>query len=169
MSQFEKTDITQLSDNFFKRIGSQWMLVTAGDSNAFNTMTASWGGTGILWNYPVAFSFIRQSRYTLEFLNANDYYTLSFFGGEHMKELSFCGKHSGRDLDKIDATGLTPVWDGPAPYFAEADLVLVCRKLYRQTMSADCFLDKEPVRRWYADNDWHEIFVGEIVTVLKRS
>ena len=169
MGSFISIDPKTLDDNFFTRIGSQWSLITAGNKDSFNTMTASWGGTGVLWNMNTAFSFIRQSRYTLQFVDSSDYYSISFFGGEHMKELAFCGKNSGRDVDKVKETGLTPVFDNKAPYFAEADLVFICRKLYRQTMSADCFIDKSCVENWYSDNDWHVCFVGEIVEALKRS
>ncbi len=169
MKTFQSADISTLNDNFFTRIGTEWSLVTAGNSQSFNTMTASWGGVGVLWNKNVAFTFIRKSRYTLSFIDDNDCYTLSFFGSNYRKELAFCGSHSGRDIDKIAATGLTPVFDRQAPYFAEADLVLVCKKLYKQTMNADCFIDASPVERWYGDNDWHECFVGEIVEVLKKA
>ncbi len=168
MSSFQSADIRTLSDNFFKRIGSEWTLITAGTPEKFNTMTASWGGVGVLWNKNVVFTFIRDSRYTLEFVDSNDYYSISFFGGEHMKELAFCGKNSGRDIDKVKATGLTPVFDENAPYFEEADLVLICRKLYRQSMNAESFIDKTDAEKWYADSDWHEVFVGEIVRVLKK-
>ena len=168
MSQFQSVAPETLSDNFFTRIGKEWSLVTAGTPEHFNTMTASWGGVGVLWNKPVAFTFIRQSRYTLPFVNDSDYYTVSFFFGQYMKELSYCGTHSGRDTDKIEATGFTPVFDKQAPYFAEADLVLICRKLYRQTMNAESFLDTAAIDRWYGDNDWHEVFVGEIVEVLQK-
>lgn len=166
---FEVIDIKTLEDNFFRRIGSEWTLITAGTPESFNTMTASWGGVGVLWNKNVVFSFIRGSRYTLSFVDSSEYYSVCFFGGSYMKELAFCGKHSGRDVDKVNATGLTPVFDEAAPYFAEADLVLICKKQYRQSMSADCFTDKENVEKWYSDNDWHEIFVGEIVKALKKA
>ena len=169
MKGFEQVDITAVSDNFFERIGSQWTLITAGTQDKFNTMTASWGGTGVLWNRNVVFSFIRDSRYTLEFVDGSEYYTLSFFGGEYMKELAFCGRNSGRDVDKIAATGLTPVFDREAPYFEQADLVLVCRKLYKQRMQPECFIDRDALDKWYGDNDFHEVFVGEIVAALKRS
>ncbi len=169
MSQFQSIAPESLQDNFFSRIGKEWSLVTAGTADRFNTMTASWGGVGVLWNKNVAFTFIRQSRYTLSFVNDHDYYTLTFFGDEQKKALAYCGSHSGRDVDKIKETGLTPVFDKQAPYFAEADMVLVCRKLYRQTMTADSFLDPAAVDRWYGDNDWHEVFVGEIVEVLKKA
>ena len=165
---FRQVNPHELKLNPFKAIGEQWMLVTAGDETKVNTMTASWGGVGVLWNKNVVFTFIRQSRYTLSFVNDNDYYTIAFFGSEYKKALSYCGTHSGRDVDKIKETGLTPVFDKQAPYFEEADLVLVCRKMYRQTMNAESFLDTAAVERWYGDNDWHEVFVGEIVEVLQK-
>ncbi len=169
MSEFKKIEITELNDNFFTRIGSQWTLITAGNEESCNTMTASWGGIGVLWNKNVVFSFIRDSRYTLEFIDGSDYYTLSFFGGEYMKELAFCGRNSGRDVDKAAATGFIPVFDEKAPYFQQADLVIVCKKLYKQKMTAESFFDSEYVSKFYSDNDWHEIIVGEIVEVLKKA
>ncbi len=168
MSQFQKTDLKALSGDFFTRLGKEWMLVSAGDAHSFNTMTASWGGIGVLWNKNVSFIFIRQSRHTMQFLDSNDYYSLSFFNGKMMKELTFCGKNSGRDVDKMKETGLIPVFDEKAPAFEQAELVLICKKLYKQPMDAGCFLDKELPDRFYADNDWHETFVGEIVDVLIR-
>lgn len=168
MNTFEKTDITALSGDFFTRLGRQWMLVSAGSKESFNTMTASWGGIGVLWNKNVSFVFIRDSRYTMEFVDNNEYYSLSFFNGNMMKELAFCGRNSGRDVDKMKETGLVPVFDEKAPTFEQAELVLICKKLYKQSMTAESFIDKGIVEQCYADNDWHEIFVGEIVDVLVK-
>lgn len=169
MSAFTEIKPEELNQNFFQAINKEWMLITAGDQEKLNTMTASWGGIGILWNKPVAFSFVRKSRYTLEFLNQNEEYTLSFFGGKFMKELLFCGRNSGRDTDKLKETGLVPVYDEKAPYFEQAELVFVCRKLYRQSMNQDCLIDKSIIPAQYSNNDWHEIFIGEIIKVLKKS
>lgn len=169
MSYFETIEASSLTENFFNRIGKEWSLITAGDSKKCNTMTASWGGVGVLWNKNVTYCFIRQSRYTLEFMDREDYYSISFFGIDHRKELAYCGKVSGREVDKIAETGLTPVFDREAPYFAEADLVLICKKLYRQTMTPECFADSALVSAFYSDGDYHETFVGEIVSVLKKS
>ena len=165
---FKKIDITELNDNFFSKIGNEWMLVTAGDKDKFNTMTASWGGVGVLWNTDVAFTFIRDSRYTIEFMDNSEYYTLSFFNGKFMKELAFCGTNSGRDVDKISATGFTPVHDENITYFEQAELVLVCKKVYKQKMTPECFIDKSILDKTYPTKDWHEMFVGKIVSVLKK-
>lgn len=169
MENFFETDISALSGDFFTRLNKEWMLVTAGNEQSFNTMTASWGGIGVLWFKNVAFAFIRKSRYTLEFIDKNDEFTLSFFNGEMMKELAFCGRNSGRDVDKIKETGLTPVFIDNITSFQQAKLVLVCRKLFRQTMAPESFLDKEIFDRCYADNDLHEMIIGEITKVLVKS
>lgn len=158
----------EIDKNVFETIGRQWMLISAGDEKSMNTMTASWGGLGVLWNKNVCFAFIRDSRYTLEFVDNNDFFTLSFFGGNYMKELTFCGRNSGRNTDKLKETGLIPVFDAEAPYFEQAETVLVCKKLYKQKMNAESFIDKSLVEKNYSDNDWHEFFVGEIVKVLKK-
>ena len=112
-------------ENAFEMIGKEWMLVTAGDESRFNTMTASWGGLGWLWNKPVAFVFIRPERYTHEFIEASTRLTLSFYPEECRKALQLCGTRSGRDTDKVAATGLQPVTlPSGAVTFAQARLSL---------------------------------------------
>lgn len=100
--------VSELKDNMFDAIGKEWMLVTAGTPEKFNMMTASWGGTGILWGKPVAFIFIRPERYTYEFIEKGDKLTLSFLGEAHREIHKICGSQSGRDIDKVAASGLKP-------------------------------------------------------------
>lgn len=168
MSNFKEINALELNQNSFKLIGKDWMLVTAGTEEKYNTMTASWGGVGILWNKNIAFSFIRPQRYTIEFMENNDYYTLSFFTDEYKKELTFCGRNSGRDCDKAKETGLTTLFNEQAPYFEQAKLVLVCKKLYVQDMTSDSFIDKSLIEKNYPNNDFHKVFIGEIVKVLTK-
>lgn len=99
----------EIKDNFIELIGKEWMLVSAGDKEKFNMMTASWGGVGVLWNRPVVFAFIRPERYTREFIDAKNEFTITFLGPEHRKAHSICGSKSGREIDKVAATGLTPL------------------------------------------------------------
>ena len=167
MPKFVELDPLELQDNMFRRIGREWMLITAGKPEKFNTMTASWGGVGVLWNTNVTFSFVRPSRYTYTFMEQEKYYTLSFFGADCRRALQFCGSKSGRDVDQVAETGLTPVFDAPAPYFAEAELVLVCRKLYTQDLDTDRLLDPALMAN-YKDGDVHRMYVGEITKVLQR-
>lgn len=166
---FEKCDPRALEGNVFSMVGDRWMLITAGRKDHCNTMTASWGGLGIMWGMPVAVCGIRPQRYTRAFMEENDYYTLAFFPPEFRKELSLCGSKSGRDVDKLEACGFTVAEGaGGAPYFEQADLVLVCRKVYRQDLDPACFTDGAPDEKWYPGKDYHRMYTGEIVEVLKR-
>ena len=117
----EKCDVKSLDQNVFSLIGEQWMLITAGTAEHCNTMTASWGGLGVLWGSDVATCYIRPQRYTYEFVEGSDYFTLSFFGPEYRKALALCGAQSGREVDKVKECGFTVrTGEGGAPYFAEA-------------------------------------------------
>lgn len=167
MPKFIERDPLELQDNMFRRIGREWMLITAGSPENFNFMTASWGGTGVMWNLNVTFTVVRPSRYTYAFMEQGKYYTLSFFGADCRRALQLCGSKSGRDIDKVAESGLTPVFDAQAPYFAEAELVLVCRKLYTQDLETERFLDPTLMVH-YPDDDVHRLYVGEIVKVLQR-
>ncbi len=160
----KKINPAEISANAIDLIGNRWMLITAGDKEKTNTMTASWGCMGELWHKPVAVTFIRPQRYTLEFVEANDLFTLSFFDSEYRNALSLLGSKSGRDCDKVALAGLTPCLtpDGAAPTFREASLVLRCRKLYADRFRADNFIDPSIVEKIYATGDFHRIFVAEI-------
>ena len=160
-------DVKTLCFNPFKRIGSDWCLITAGREGSFNTMTASWGGVGILWNKEVATCYIRPQRYTKEFVDREELFTLSFFPDGYRKALNLCGTVSGRDHDKPAEAGLTPLFTDGTVSFKEADLVLVCRKLYAQPMTEQSFTDKSVLERNYPTRDLHTIYIGEIIKAYK--
>lgn len=163
MQDFIEIDPKQISDNFIKAIGSDWALVTAGDHVEQNTMTVSWGGVGVMWNYPVAIVVIRPQRYTFEFTERCDKLTLSFLPEEFRKALTYCGTHSGRDEDKISNAGLSVTFtEEDTPAIAEARLVLECRKLYTDTIKAENFIEQGIVERWYAESDFHKVYVLQI-------
>ena len=158
----KKIEIANLNENFFEAIGKEWMLVTAGNSDSFNTMTASWGGIGWLWHKPVAFVFIRPERYTHEFVEKNEYMTLDFLGNENRKIHGICGAKSGRTVDKIAESGLIPeVTELGNITFKQARLTLECRKIYTDMIKPSCFIDKEPIEKWYNDNygDFHQMYI----------
>lgn len=168
MVGFQTIDPNKIDGNVFEQIGEQWMLITAGDRKRVNTMTASWGGLGVLWSRNVANVYIRPQRYTYEFVEQSDYFTLSFFGPEHKKDLAFCGANSGRDADKFAACGLTVEYgEQGAPYLAEAELVLVCKKLYSDDIKPERFIDTSIIERHYK-GDYHRMYIGEIVAALKK-
>ena len=170
MSAFVSVAPATLPDNFFSRIGEDWMLITAANTKGeVNTMTASWGCAGILWNKPVAICFIRPQRYTYGIAEDADTLTLSFFpAGEYRDALRYCGTKSGRDGDKFAATGLTVERTAEGtPYPAEANLVLVCRKLYADDLKEDAFLDRALLSN-YAAKDYHRMYVCEIEKAYVR-
>lgn len=155
----------QWNHNVFESIGKQWMLITAGDEKV-NTMTASWGGLGVLWGKNVAYVFIRPQRYTKEFVDMSDTFSLSFLSEDYRKQLQYLGKVSGRDEDKIGISGLTVIRDGDTPYFQEADSVLICKKLYAQELMPECFITDTEDKAWYPNLDYHTMYVAEIQKVL---
>lgn len=167
MSEFREIRPEQLAGNVFETIGKKWMLITAGDAAGFNTMTASWGGMGVLWNKNVAFCFIRPQRYTLGFVEKSERFTLSFYDEAYRPALNLCGSKSGRDIDKPKAAGLTPVFDRGSVYFQEASGVLVCKKLYAQDFDPARFLDADALA-CYPGGDFHRMFIGGIETALVK-
>ncbi len=143
-------------------------LLTAGDRNICNPMTIGWGGLGELWQKPVCTVYVRQSRYTFQFMESHDYFTVSVLPESCRDALHLCGSKSGRDLDKIAACGLTVRYGaGDAPFFDEAELVLVCRKLYAQDMKPECVIDQAAAEPFYKEGDWHRMYVGEVVEAYR--
>lgn len=164
---FEKLtgeQLLALDLNPFRKIGQGWMLVTAGNENGWNTMTASWGFAGVMWGKNVIDTVIRPQRYTKEFIDKSDLYTICFFDEQYRKALAFCGGHSGRDCDKAKETGLVPVFVDGSTVFEQASLAIVCKKLYAQEMKKECFIDKSCDDQWYASSDYHTQYIGEIVS-----
>jgi flavin reductase (DIM6/NTAB) family NADH-FMN oxidoreductase RutF len=160
-------------ENVFQLVGKDWMLITAqgkteDGTDVINTMTASWGGMGVLWNKPVAFCFIRPQRYTHTLTEQGDRFSLSFFSEEYRSALRLCGTKSGRELDKFAATGLTPDIAQGTPYVKEARIVLLCRKLYADTLKQSSFIDPTLLQN-YKDGDFHTVYVAEITEALIAS
>lgn len=162
---FKSVKLSGMNINPFDAIGNQWMLITAGDGEKCNTMTASWGGLGVIWNVDAATCYIRPQRYTLEFIDGSEYFSLCFLPEEYRNALALCGRVSGRDCDKIKEAGLTVISGEKAPYFEEAEKVFICRKLYRQQLAPEGFLDTAAASH-YEDGDYHYMFIGEIVDCL---
>ncbi len=170
-------------DNFFHILDDDWMLITAGNHSeicspgafhvagreSFNTMTASWGTVGILWNKPIAICFVRPQRYTYRFIDNSDIYTLCFFTEQERDILDYCGTKSGRDTDKIKDTGLKPLFlDNGGIYYEQARLVLECKKLYSDRFREENFHIQQIINENYPTKDFHKFFIGEIITCLVR-
>ncbi len=164
---FTKMDIAASAFNPFELIGKQWMLISAGTEEKWNTMTASWGGVGVIWGSPAATCYIRQSRYTKEFVEASDSFTLSFLEDGYRDALNLLGSKSGRDIDKMHDSGLTSVFLDGQPTFEQAELVLICRKQCNVYIPPEAMLDTV-CEKWYADKDYHTMYIGKIVAAYTK-
>lgn len=164
----KKIDIKSLQESAVSLFDDKWCLITAGTMQSYNTMTASWGALGELWNKDVCFIFIRPQRYTKEFVEREEYFTLSFFGEEYKKALTFCGRYSGRDYDKAKETGLTPKAVDGSVSFEESETVIVCKKIAQQDIDPEGFIDREIDSKNYPTKDYHTMYVGEIVACYNK-
>lgn len=165
---FKKIEISELSLNPFQKIGKEWLLISAKNENKVNTMTASWGGLGVIWNKNVATIYIRPQRYTKQFVDHQDTFTLTFFDETYKKELGYLGRVSGKDEDKIANVNFHPIVDNHKVYFEECNMVLVCKKLYHAPICQEGFEDQSLIEKNYPQNDFHEMYIGEIVEVLVK-
>ncbi len=165
---FRKISPENINSNAIHLIAREWMLVSAGTINRYNNMTASWGGLGNLWNKPVAFVFIRPPRFTYEFVEANSFFTLSFFEEKYKDMLQLTGTRSGREINKMKDLGLTAFESqNHSVYYKEARLVMECRKLYFQDIDPDHFID-ENILKHYPKRDFHRIYVAEITECMEN-
>lgn len=165
---FKETNIKYYTPDAFG-LKDKWMLITASKPDGtLNTMTASWGGFGVMWNKEVTFIVIRPQRYTREFVESSDSFSLTFFDKGYLKDLSYLGKVSGRDENKIEKTRLTIIKENGIPYFQEANSVIFVKKLFVQRIEENAFLDKEVIRRWYPEKDFHYLYIAEISKILVK-
>ncbi len=163
---FREINPKDITGNFIKMISDEWMLISAGNKDGYNMMTASWGFVGEMWNKDCVVAAIRPQRYTMKFVEENDLFTLSFYGDR--KDIhTVCGRQSGRDVDKTELTGLTPVFSDGTVYFDEARLVLVCKKRYQNQLMADGFTLGD-CKDLYPADDRHNMIIGEIVKAYEK-
>lgn len=167
MNDFKEIGIKDLKFNPF-RLKDKWMLVTAGDGEKANAMTASWGGFGVMWNKDVTFVVIRPQRYTKQFMDSTDSFSLTFFDKEYKKDLTYLGTVSGRDEDKMSKIGLNVVWEKGVPYFKEAHSVIFVKKLFAQPIKEEFFIEQELTNKWYPEKDYHTLYISEVTQVLVK-
>ncbi|MFH1706423.1 MAG: flavin reductase [Planctomycetota bacterium] len=167
MDGFREIKPKDLEGNPFRMAGDDWFLLTAGSGNKWNTMTAGWATLGVLWGRNVLICFVRPSRHTFGFMEQAEQFSCSFFGPEHRGALDFCGSHSGRNTDKAEGAGITPVDAGGVTAFQEARLVIVCRKIYADDIRAEKFLDPSLAAN-YPKGDFHRWYAGEIEHIWHR-
>lgn len=166
-----------INENAIKLISKDMMLVTACrqienedgsiSTGRANTMTASWGGLGELWNKPVATIYVRPSRYTKEIIDESEYFSLSVLPNQYRNALEYCGTHSGRDGDKFRNAKIDVAYTNGTPYIKQARLVLICRKLYAQPFDPYSFTNEKILKQNYKKDDFHTMYIGEIIKVME--
>ena len=162
-------DFKTLTPEVFRVFGTQNALLTAGDRDVCNTMTIGWCQLGRMWSIPVCTVYVRPERYTYAFMESHDYFTVSVLPLSDRQTAQVCGTKSGRDIDKIKECGLTlRRGAGDAPFFDEAEWVLVCRKLYAQDLDESCVLDERVLHHYGAKGGWHRAYTGEVVEAYTK-
>lgn len=152
--------------NPFEKFNKEWALVTAGNKEKFNAMTISWGSMGTLWHKNIVTIYIRPDRYTYEFLKDNDNFTVSFYDEKYRDELTFFGRNSGKNVDKVKETNFTPIITDDYITFKEAKETIVLKKLYMQQMDKSKF--NENILKCYPnDAEAHYVIIGEVVNYIK--
>ena len=166
---FKEIDLKSLKINPFVMLKDEWALLTAGNEEKHNTMTIAWGSLGVMWNKPVFVVVVRPQRYTKEFIDNNEMFTVSFFSDEYNNALQLLGTKSGKDCDKIAESGLTTMFSDGTVAFEEAHTIFVCKKLHGgQQLDPAAFIDKSIDSTIYPDKDYHYYYTGEIVKVLQK-
>lgn len=169
MEGFKEISAFELKKTPFEMIGKDWMLISAHRAGRVNMMTASWGGMGVLWNKNVVFAFIRPQRFTKTLIDQEERFTLSFYDEKYRGALNYCGKASGKNEDKVNGAKLTPIFTDGTVSFAEAELTLVCKKLFAQDLTPESFIDKSIIEKMYPANDFHTVYVAEIEKVYVKN
>jgi len=149
----------------FNLLDKEWALLTAGDKNKYNTMTVSWGSMGTTWGKPSVTVYVRPNRYTYEFIENSEYFSLSFYDVEYKKDLRVLGSISGRNTDKIANTNLTPEVLENGISFKEANLTIVCKKMYHQDMKIEDF-PEEVINQYFKEDPVHHMYIGEVVEIM---
>ena len=157
----------EFNTDIFAQFDKKWALLTAGDKESFNTMTISWGGLGTLWGKDVATVYVRTSRYTHDFMDANEYFTISFYPEEYKKILGVLGSKSGRDMNKMTETGLKAKIVPGSVTFEEAEVTLLCRKLFRQELKVEN-MPSDIAKDMYEGQAPHDMYIGEVVDILRK-
>ena len=166
MKNFRETSPENIG-NAQKLIGKDWMLITSGGKDGFNTMTASWGCLGVLWNKPVCICFVRPERYTYSLIEKEKEFSIAFLNSDRRDAYTVCGRESGKDIDKLKKCGLSTFELGGTSVIAEADTVIACKVLYEDELKESAFLDKSLLSN-YASAGYHRMYICEIKEAYKK-
>lgn len=165
---FKEIDIKEYEFSPVKEIGDSWGILTGTDSSGFNSMTVSWGSVGVLWSKPCVFAFVRPGRYTYKFMENGEYFSLAIMNENLHRDMAVFGSKSGRDIDKYQVSGFTAEEIMGVKYPAEAETVFICKKIAAGDIKPEWFIDPHIDGDNYPKKDYHRMYVGEIVKLLRR-
>jgi len=165
-----KVEIQDFAIKVYDQWVNKWFVLTCGDYNEgeYNSMIVAWGSFGVMWKKPFVQVVVRPTRYTYEFMESYDTFTLCGFSSNYRKAMQILGTRSGRDGDKITASGLTPIASQmvAAPSYKEAKLIIECKKIYSDNLNPANFIDPD-IDKCYPAQDYHKVYFGEILAVFK--
>lgn len=168
MHSFQEISSDLMEINPFKAIGQDWFLLTAEKDGKVNTMTASWGGLGVMWGKNVAYVVVRDSRYTKEFMDGAERFSMTFLDENYRAAMKYLGAVSGRDEDKIHNARLHVDYDHDVPFIDEGNMVFICKKMFLAPMKPESFIDSTLDEQWYSTKDYHNLYIAEIEHFLAR-
>ena len=163
----ENIDVLKLEDNIFDLFKNKWGALTVKCDDKVNALTVSWIQAGQLWNKDVVTVYVRPQRYSYEFINESENLSLAFFDG-YKDELNYLGSVSGKDEDKLKNTNLDVEYYEDTPYIKQANTVFILKKLYAHDLYAENFTSQELPNKIYAKNDFHRVYICEIVNIIKK-
>ncbi len=153
-------------------LDQEWALLTVGNNKKYNSMTISWGGFGTIWNKPVVTVYVKPIRYTYEFMENNEYFTISFYDEKYRKDLGVMGTKSGRDFDKVSCTKLTPEFLKNSTTFKESKLTIICKKIYFQDLDIKNIdknsISQKEIDRFYGKEPMHRMYIGEVIDIIDK-
>ena len=175
---FKEIELDDLKINPMTMFGKEWCLITAGNQdNGYNGMTIAWGHIGAIWDrktekgkqiIPTACVYIRPQRYTKQFFEREELFTISAFDSQYKRALGYMGSHSGRDENKIENAHLTPLFIDGTTAYQEAKMIFVCKKIYKSPLLEAGFISKDIVEENYPQRDFHDMYIGEILKVYVK-
>ena len=165
---FSVVDIKNLEFSPVKAIGDDWGILTGVSDEGFNSMTVSWGSIGVMWNRPCVFAFVRPQRHTYKFMEGGEFFSLAIMNKDIHDRMTVFGRASGRDVDKYAVSGFTAAEHEGVYFPEEADMVFICRKISAGDVKPEWFVDDKIDSANYPNRDYHRMFIGEIITTLKK-
>ena len=161
----------QWTDNPFTFFRGEGLLLAAGNSENSNAMTIGWGALGNIWQRDASTVtvYVAEGRYTYNFMDNSRYFTVMQFDDANSEVLRYMGSHSGRDGDKAAALGLHTLYtENGTPYYAEADLVLECEKLYQYKFVTEGM--NNDIKDFYSNFQAgvHHQYIGKVVKALRK-